>query len=275
LEDRPVIASIWKRIRCAFTPVREVDRRPDPKTDPVGARYVRSFLVLRILVGLIGLALAPLVVLVEHYGYGGTLFPRDSVSIYYYTGMHDVFVAALAAMGIFFITYKVAECSLDSTASTLAGAGAILISQFPTAPPMDVPVGYPTPLQGAVGVQAASSIHYTASAVFLVGLTVMSFFFARREGTRPRREGQRFSGKAWRNLHYACSGALVLALLWVAFTSWVWHGGPYYTLLVGEALAASAFGISWLAKGSELDMLFGTPRPEIEPREPSMNGPGG
>ncbi len=257
--------SIWSKIRCAFIAVRAVDRRPDPKTDPVGARYVRSFLVLRILVGVIGLVLAPLVVFVEHYGYGGTLFPRDSVSIYYYTGMHDVFVAALAAMGIFFIAYKIAECSLDSTASTLAGAGAILILQFPTAPPEDVPAGYPTQLQNAIGVHTVSVIHYGASAVFLGGLTVMSFFFARREGERPERERQRFSAKAWRNLHYSCSGAMVLALLWVAFTSWVWHDGPYYTLLVGEWLAASAFGISWLGKGSELDMLFGTPKPEVEP----------
>ena len=227
---------------------------------------MRSFLVLRVLVGVLGLVLAPLVVLVEHFGYGGTLFPRDSVSIYYYTGMHDVFVASLAAMGIFFVAYKIAECDLDATASTLAGAGAIVISQFPTGPPKSgIPAGYPTPLQDAVGVNAAQYIHFGASAVFLGGLTVISFFFARREGRRPEREGQRFSNHVWKRVHYSCSGAMVLALVWILFTSFVWHGGPYYTLLIGEALAATAFGISWLGKGFEPDMLFGRPKPQIEP----------
>lgn len=250
----------------------EVEQRPNPVEDPIAARYVRSFLTLRVLVGVLGLVLAPLVVLVEHYGYSGTLFPRDSVSIYYYTGMHDVFVASLAAMGIFFIAYKISECNLDATASTLAGAGAILISQFPTAPAKCpptvtcVPAGYPTPLQNAIGVHAAQYVHWGASAVFLGGLTVVSFFFARREGKRPQREGQRIPKRVWKVVHYSCSGAMVLALLWILFTSFVWHGGPYYTLLVGEWLAATAFGISWLGKGFEPDMLFGTPRPEIEPR---------
>lgn len=228
---------------------------------------MRSFLFLRVLVGALGLALAPLVVLIDRYGYGGTLFPRDSVSIYYYTGMHDVFVASLAAMGIFFVAYKIAECNLDSTASTLAGLGAIVISQFPTGPPPSgAPAGYPTPLQDAIGVNAAQYIHFGASAVFLGGLTVISFFFARREGKRPEREGQRISNHTWELVHYVCSGAMVLALVWILVTSFVWHGGPYYTLLIGEALAAAAFGISWLSKGFEPDVLFGSPKPEIAPR---------
>jgi len=266
--DDPEIAWLWQKIRSAFTPVHETGPRPDPITDPVGARYVRSFLFLRVLVGSLGIALAPLVVLIERYGYGGSLFPRDSVSIYYYTGMHDVFVASLAAMGIFFIAYKIAEWNLDATASTLAGFSAILISQFPTGPPAaGAPAGYPTPLQNAIGVNAAQYVHFSASAVFLGGLTVISFSFARREGRRLERKGQRVSNQKWKLLHYTCSGAMVLALVWILFTSFVWHGGPYYTLLVGEALAATAFGISWLSKGFEPDVLFlRPPKPEIASR---------
>jgi hypothetical protein len=247
--------------------VNETGPRPDPISDPAGARYVRSFLFLRVLVGALGIALAPLVVLVERYGYDGSLFPRDSVSIYYYTGMHDVFVASLAAMGIFFVAYKIAEWNLDSTASTLAGLSAIVISQFPTGPPpAGTPAGYPTPLQNAVGVNAAQYVHYGASAVFLGGLTVISFFFARREGKRPEHVGQWLSNHTWKLIHYSCSGAMVLALIWILFTSFVWHGGPYYTLLIGEALAATAFGVSWLGKGFEPDVLFlRPPKPERPP----------
>jgi hypothetical protein len=238
-----------------------VTTRPDPAKDPVGAIYVRSYLWMRLLVGVLGVALPPLVVFVEHYGYGGALFPRGSVSIYYYTGMRDVFVATIAATGIFFITYKIAEVNLDSTASTLAGLSAVLISQFPTGPPGQKPPVELTPLQDAIGVNAAKWIHYSASAVFLVGLTVLSFFFARREGKRKRRR-TRLPRTFWRNLHFACTAAMAFALIWIVITSLA-HG-PTDSLLVGEWLAAWAFGISWFCKGAEWDMLFGTPTPEID-----------
>jgi hypothetical protein len=35
----------------------------------------------------------------------------------------------------------------------------------------------------------------------------------------------------------------------------IFHG-PYWSLLVGEAVSAAAFGASWLAKGAEWRYLF-------------------
>ena len=238
----------------------EVGTRPDPETRPTEALYVRSYLWKRLVVGALGVLLPPLVVLIDHYGYGGKLFPRGSVSIYYYTGLRDVFVATMAATGIFFITYKLAELKkVDSIAITVAGFCAVLISQFPTGPPSENPVGR-TPLQDAIGVNAATFVHYGASAVFLVGITVVSFSFGRREAARPKRR-TRLPREFWRNLHFACSGAMVFALIWIVATSLA-HG-PTDSLLTGEWIAAWAFGISWFSKGAEWDMLFGTPVPEI------------
>lgn len=256
-----MIKGIWAKIRSGLQPAPETGERPDPSLHPVAARYVRSFLWLRILVGILGIMLPLLVVLVDHYGYGGSPFPRGSVSIYYYASMRDVFVATVAAMGIFFVVYKIGEWNRDAIASTLAGLGAIVISQFPTLPPNPAPNGYPTLLQGAVGVHLTSEIHYIASGVFLGGLAAISFDFARREGSRPQREGrQLLSSQAWEIFHYVCTGAMLVALGWILFTSFLWDGSPSYSTLIGEWIASWAFGFSWLCKGSELDMLFGTPR---------------
>jgi hypothetical protein len=52
-----------------------------------------------------------------------------------------------------------------------------------------------------------------------------------------------------------------LALIWIVVTGGV--GSPPRSLLIGEWVSAWAFGASFLAKGAEWDMLFGTPRPAV------------
>jgi hypothetical protein len=58
-----------------------------------------------------------------------------------------------------------------------------------------------------------------------------------------------------------------LALVWIAVTQLA-HG-PYRSLLIGEWVSAWAFGLSWLLKGTELDMLHGNPNPEIGANAPA------
>jgi hypothetical protein len=238
------------RVTPGFLKPVAVEPRPaDPRS--IEARYVRSFLILRVFVGVLGVSLPFLLVLGDRIAFDGSPFPRGSLSAYYYSGMREVFVGALSAIGVFLIAYKVAERNLDNTLSVLAGVSAIVIPLFPTARPSHR--GPLTPLQDLLGESLVKEVHFTASAVFLVSLTVMSFFFGKREGARPPREGKR-SPRFWQWFHWACAGLMATALVWMGVTALA--GGPSRSALIGQTVSAWAFGASWLLKGLELDMLF-------------------
>lgn len=241
-----------------LSPLREVQLRPDPDAKKEEARYVRSYLWMRVGVGVLGVLLPVLLVFVDKIAFHGNPFFRGSLSAYYYSGMREEFVAILSATAIFLITYKVAERNLDNLASLVAGLCAGLIPIFPTGRPSHSVIPL-TPLQDLLGETAVKTVHFTASAIFIVALAVLSFYFGKREGDRPRRQGTHFSPTFWRWFHWVCTFFMGLAIVWIVVT--LAAGWPPRALLIGEWVSAWAFGASWLAKGAELDMLFGTPRP--------------
>jgi hypothetical protein len=232
---------------AALKPNLETPPRPaDP--DSWEGRYIRAFLWLRTLVGVFGIALPLAVILIDKVAFSESPFPRGSVSVYYYSGVRDLFVAIMASTGVFFIAYKIAETSLENTLSIVAGISAVLIPLFPTKPPSAGPP--PTPLQQLFSVNEVFGVHFVCSLAFLLSLTGISFMFGWRERDRTPRHGQKISPKAWGIYHFACTGIMVLALVWTAITLGV--GWPPKALLAGEWATAWAFGASWLAKGSEL-----------------------
>jgi hypothetical protein len=223
-------------------------------------RYIRAFLWMRTLVGVFGIALPLTVILIDKFAFEEGPFPRGSVSVYYYSGVRDLFVAIMASTGVFFIAYKITEKSLENTLSIVAGVSAILIPLFPTKPPSaDIP---PTQLQKLLSVNEVFGVHFVVSLAFLLSLTGISFMFGWRERDRIRRAGQKVSPKAWGIYHFACAGIMVLALVWIAVTLSV--GLPPKALLAGEWTTAWAFGASWLAKGTELRTFR---KKAIEPAE--------
>ena len=226
----------------------EVTVEPRP-ADPDTSRYVRSYLIMRIFIGALAVALPFLLVLIDGLGFDGDPFPRDSLSAYYYSGVRELFVGTLSATAVFLITYKVADRTLDNTLSVLAGFAVLLVMLFPTAPPADVGL---TPLQELFGVSSVKAVHFIAAGAFILSLAVISFFFGVREGARAPREGRR-SPAFWRGYHWACTGAIAAAVVWIVLTALA--GGPSKALLIGEAVAVWAFGASWLMKGLELDFL--------------------
>ena len=236
-------------MRPSLTPVTAVQPRPE---DADGKRYVRSFLLMRVMVGVIGIALPFALVLIDGIWFGGSPFPRSSLSAYYYSGVRELFVGALCATGVFLVAYKVAEVNLDNTLSLLAGAAALGVALFPTDRPRAVPL---TPLQDELGETVVATVHYGSAVVFIVGLGVISFFFGLREGARPAVPGKR-PPAFWRAFHWICAGVIAAMLLWVLVTE-VFDVGPRESLLIGEAVSVWAFGVSWLWKGLEVDMLRG------------------
>ena len=148
---------------------------------------MRSYLLMRVGIGVLGIALPLVLVFIDKAAFHGNPFPRGSLSVYYYSGMRDEFVGILGAIGIFLITYKVAERNLDNTLSLIAGACAIVIPLFPTGEPpyAHVPL---TPLQKLLGESTTKWVHFTASGAFLVS--------PRRDHLLLRRSGRQAASAA-------------------------------------------------------------------------------
>jgi hypothetical protein len=220
--------------------------------------YLRSYLLMRALIGFVGIALPIVLLLGDGFLFKGELPARGSLSAYYYSGMRDVFVGSLCATAIFLVTYKVFEHSLDNTLSIIAGIAALGVALFSTGRPgnSDIPM---TPLQDLVGEPMVTRVHYFCAAVFIVSLAVISFFFGMREGKRSQqRDGHRarMSPAFWRRFHWGCTIGIALAVIFIVVTKLGgWLTG--HSLIIGEAAAVFAFGSSWLMKGLELDVLAG------------------
>ncbi|MDP9492255.1 MAG: hypothetical protein M3P42_08685 [Actinomycetota bacterium] len=219
------------------------------------SRYVRSYLVMRVLVGALAVALPPLLVFGDGIGFDADPFPRGSLSSYFFSGTREIFVGTLSATAVFLLTYKVAERNLDNTLSWLAGIAVLSVAMFPTNPPSNADL---TPLQERLGENLVATIHYISAATFIGSLGVISFFFGVREGKRRQRTSK-LSPKFWRRYHWFCAGTIAAAIVGIVIAELI--GWPPKALLIGEWVAVWAFGASWLMKGFELDILRGRSAP--------------
>jgi hypothetical protein len=219
--------------------------RPQLATTSEGSLYLASWLLHRLVVGILGVAMPVVLILGEYliFPRGPVTFPRSSLSSYYYSGLRDWFVATLAATGLFLITYMALHRNLDNLISAVAGAGALGVALFPTGP--DYGESSP-PWARVIGVHTCQLIHYTSAVVFIGALAAMSVRFAQRERGRSRERAAA--------LHVTC--ALVMAVSAVAAlilgSVGVQRVGPFSGLLIVELVCTYAFGISWLVKGWEL-----------------------
>jgi hypothetical protein len=230
-----------------FVPAATVE--PRPADEP---RYVRSYVFTRFAIGVLGLSLPPLLVLLEPALFEGLPAPRGSLSAYYYSGVRELFVGGLWAIGVFLLVYKFLDFSWESLLSSLAGVAAICVAIFPTERPGDgVPL---TPFQAKLGEGVVSGIHYTSAAIFIGLLIPIVLFFSRDEGRRRRRN--------WRSYH-AAAAALILVGAGLAAYAGV-TGDPDKGVLYGEWIAVWSFGAAWVAKGAERQVLFGRKPAAVE-----------
>jgi hypothetical protein len=228
-------------------------RPPENRGDNIRLLYLRSYLLMRTVIGLIGVALPLVLLLVDGLFLAGDM-PRGSLSAYYHTGMRDIFVGSLCVVGVFLITYMAFHYNWDNVLSTVAGVAVLGVANFPTGGNSPL-----TPLQQRLGERNVSTGHLVCAAIFILSLAVISFLFGRREGLRPdRNPEQQVRG---RRLHYACGWAILGAVAYVLVTKWLGQFDEH-SLFYGETIAVLAFGASWLMKGLELDILLGRPEPE-------------
>lgn len=239
-----------------------------PKRDDLssmGPSYLRSYLVMRILIGSIGILLPIVLIICAGSFVDGWADLRGSLSAYYHSGMRDVFVGSMYAVAAFLVTYKVVELRFEGIVSGLAGLSAFVLATFPT----DLPKGLDspeTPLQIEVGQGTVSNVHYGAAIAFIGFLTLISIYFAIDEAWRQQGLG-RLGKKFWLAYHSFCAFVMVVAAAYMILANGLETLPRAYSLLIGESVAIAAFGASWLAKGAEWRMLFGRPEPSQVPSE--------
>ncbi len=190
----------------------------------------RLYQGMRLAIGGLGLLLPPLIVGLEPLLFDGQPAPRGSLSAYYYSGLREVFVGGVCAIGVFLFTYQLARATLENVLSMIAGAAAVAVAVFPTQRPG---TGFPlTPLQELLDEDTVRFIHFSAAVIFIGLLAVLGVFFA-------------LYGYRWRWFHIGCAAAIVAAAglaLYAAKT-----GGPDKALLYAEWGAVWAFSASWAA----------------------------
>jgi hypothetical protein len=239
--------------------------RPDPFPRPLdladgadpAVLYVRSYLLTRTVVGVLGVLLPVALVAGEAFGVPGPVQVRDSLSAYYHTPMQDVFVGGLSVMAFLLATYLAGQPrTWDFLLSLTAGVALLVVVAFPTfrtgLPPGAPPCGSTpqppgcSPVEQALGEHLTAQVHEGAAVVAFLALAAVSFLFARRE----RLDG---GSRAAAAAHVVC-GVLMLAAEVVALAGSLGglRVGPLTALYVGEVAALWAFGASWLLAGRDL-----------------------
>jgi hypothetical protein len=223
--------------------------------------YLRSYLLMRTLIGLIGVTLPIVLIVGDHLLGPNAPFLRSSLSDYYFSGTRDVLVGGLFSAGVFLVTYKIFERSLSNILTVISGLAAIAAGLFPTSRPEGGVNISLTPLQARLGEETVARVHIVSAGSFIVSLAIISFLFGLQEGRRPQ---ERPTGRAtrspkfWRWFHWTIALVILVA---VTLTTWATdHHTFAHARLIGEFVAIVAFGASWLAKGLELDILVGSAR---------------
>lgn len=201
---------------------------------------VASYLFQRRGIGLIGVTL-PFVLAIGYGVSGGHFTPLGSISTYYYTDMRNVFVGSMCAIGVFLLCYR--YDTLDDVLSSVAGALAILVALFPTAP-----------AHATHNAMVASRFHAVFAGLLFVMLAVFCLFiFTKTDATEPRTTPR----KRTRNGVYRTCGVIIIVCVIVAGLiglnmlpeSFV----DKVTLLFwAESVAVFAFGFAWLVKGETI-----------------------
>ncbi len=240
-----------------------ISLKPDIETPPRPAsgaarEVVRSHLLMRTIVGVLGILLPILLVGGDILFLNARVSARGSLSAYYHSGMRDLFVGILAIAGTALVTYKVFrdDSRGENRLTIVAGIAAVGVALFPTGVPSDLSAD-PTPLQEKLGEGFVSGVHLISAVAFVGLLGLISIYFGIREAKRTdRTTTTKMSPAFWATFHFTMAGVIVAAVAVIAITKGfkVWDD---HSLLIGESVAVRSFGASWLAKGLELDDLTG------------------
>jgi hypothetical protein len=188
--------------------------------------------------------LLPVAVTIGNAVIDGHVSLLGSVSGAYYTGMRDVFVGSMSAIGIFLFVYRHAR--LDDALSNIAGLAALTVALFPAKEiNHDIPQ-----TEKVIGI-----VHLAASVVVFLIMAIFCFFVFTRCDVRIHKSNLPLAKRLRNNLYVLSGWVLLIALAAGAAGSlYLPHDLELkiQPMFWGEALATWAFGFAWLVKGDTI-----------------------
>lgn len=208
--------------------------RSEPSSQTLRRHFESTYLRLRIGIAAIGVAL-PVTLWVGALALEGSSL-QSSMSAYYHTGMRDVFVGALFAIGIALYLYKGFSVA-ENVVLSLAGVMAVCVALFPT--------------QGAGERVPANVVHGVAAIAFFACLAYVSVFRAGDTLSliRDTRRARALEG-SYRALGVAMIASPLVALA-VERLLRPPEGEPSAVFFI-EVFGIAAFAAYWLVKSWEL-----------------------
>ncbi|WP_414940094.1 DUF998 domain-containing protein [Amycolatopsis sp. cmx-11-51] len=197
---------------------------------------VHNYLFLRRAIGFLGIGLPFVLIFGKLAVDGGGLL--NSISGYYYSGMRDVWVGIMCAIGVFLLSYR-GYGRIDDIAGNIAAVAAVGVALFPT-----------TPSNGDRTDEIIGLLHLASASVFFLTLAFFCIvLFTKSDKEIP---GAR---KLERNRLYVASGVIMLVCLALIVLCGLIFDDmtkALYPALWLESVAILAFGVAWLAKGGTL-----------------------
>ncbi len=212
--------------------------------------YIISYLVLRQLIGILGI-LMPFALIIGNRLLGNEYWLQPSISHYYYSYLHIVFVGVLCVLGGFLVTYK-GKSRLENRTSNFAGAFAFGVAIFPTEFIDFMGQQYLNP---TVWHQWFKWIHFGSAFVLFACFALFCFkiFQESDEGLSPSEFDEK---KVIRNKIYTTCGWGIVASIVMIAIGFVWemkfgaNTFTTYSTFIFETTGLLFFGNSWLLKGS-------------------------
>jgi hypothetical protein len=270
----------------------------DDSSARIAAQFADSYMGLRLVIGVTGLLLPWALIVIDWQFMTEGRQIRDSMSAYYHSPARDLFVGGLVAIGGFLLSYMVGKWrTWDFALSSAAGLAVWIVAFCPTGragsagsesscadfsgpPPCNA-------IQLKYGEGDVALVHAVAAAVFVVSLAALCLVFALREfrhgaaahglagddgvtrvwdhvRSTPRTMGRLVVIEAPRVPFYLACAALILFGGWWAKWGGVsipFRGQFLHRVYVGEVIAFTAFGVSWLAASWDLIKQLGPSKP--------------
>jgi len=204
-----------------------------------------SYLTMRRLIGILGIAL-PIVVVVGGFIQNGFAL-QGSISGYYYTNMRDFFVGLLCGVSLFLVSYKGYE-KIDDLVGKMSGIFALGIVIFPTSMYSGkvVQVG-----MFLIYDNISEYIHLTFSALFFLLLSFNSMFLFTRRGPGVLSKEKKRRNMTFRICGIVMTVAIACATVYTLFLRDTVIS-KIFPVIIFESIALLAFGVSWLVKGHTL-----------------------
>ncbi len=217
-----------------------------------------THLTLRRNLGIIGIALAPLLICLNHF----RILP--SISHYYYSESNVLFIGLLFAYGLYLFSYrgyKKDKTKLDfindNWVTNFAGILIIIVAFIPTKADHQLISTYHlfNPPRGHNN-NILNTIHLICATGFFIIMAYLSYFRFTRTDNLHETEKERMTKKRRNRMYRTCAIMVIVSLLFIlVFEFLLTPPFSQCIVLIGEAVALFFFGLAWLVKSKSLAVI--------------------